>query len=116
MNFSRETPLWRTTRKPSFSSMRQISWPEKTPSLGIRRLEPRDEHLRMKTALDLFVRRAFEEKLDRFFQIGRRFFYRLALAGDIELRAERDVALAFALDDCGELKRFHVATLRVLPP
>jgi hypothetical protein len=42
-----------------------------------------------------------EEQLNRFAEIVFRLLNRIALARDVELRAERDVTISFRLDDGG---------------
>ena len=50
----------------------------------------------------------FEKEFERFLQIASRFLDGVALTGDIQFRTQRDIAVIFAFNDCGELAgMFH---------
>src|SRR6478672_409098 len=96
-------PRRRTSTNPCDASKAQTSRPESTRSLGNVDLDFRYVHFAVHTAADFIRRRAFEKQLKSFLQVFARVLDRIALAGDVQLRAERDVAVAFALDHRGEL-------------
>jgi hypothetical protein len=54
--------------------------------------------------------RRLEVELQRFFQIGERFFFGFALAGNIDFKALRDIPVAFAPNRCREWT-FHKVIL-----
>jgi hypothetical protein len=68
-----------------------------------RDLEPCHEDLPVEPASDFLRIGGLEEQLERFDEVLARSLDRVPLAGNVELRAKGDVAVAFALDDCCEL-------------
>ncbi len=87
---------------PCRSRMAQTSRPDKVRSLPNGNLELRYENLATDAFLDFFGRSALEEELERFSQVFPSRLDRVALAGDIEFRAQRHVAVAFTLNNCCE--------------
>jgi len=81
----------------------QASLPDRTRSLPNRDLDLCHEYFAVQTALDFRWVGGFEEKGQSLDQIGSGFLDGLALAGDIKLRAKRDIAIVLPLDDGGEL-------------
>ena len=84
-----------------------MSWPEKTLRLGIFRLELGDPGLATEALADLPRGGGFEKEVDGFAQVGEGGFRGGALAGNVQIRIEGDVLLAFLADDGGEAG-FHL--------
>jgi len=83
--------------------MRQTSWPERTRSLPNRDLEACHVELGVQSLLDLGWTGRLEKQLKCFDEISPGLLNSVALAGDVELRAERDIAIALPLDQRGHL-------------
>src|SRR4051812_45884596 len=90
-----------TSTNPRAASNAQTSRPERTRSLGNPDLDLRYVHFGVKTLRDFLGRCALEEELKRFLEVRVRLLDRIALTRDIELGTERDIAVAFPLDDRG---------------
>src|SRR2546427_2997443 len=88
-------PRRRTSVNPWRSRIWQTSRPERTRSLPMRRVEPRDEHLAVKPAIDLPRVGRLQEKLDRLLEIGCGLFDGGPLAGHVEFGAQGDIEVAF---------------------
>lgn len=75
---------------------------ERTRNLPAGDIEPCDVY---RTLAPIYLGRigGLEEELDRLAKVLARFFDRVALPGNVELRAEEQVAFALALDDRGDL-------------
>ena len=72
-------------------------------NLPNRNLNLRDEYLAARATHDLFRRSAFEEKFNRLAQVIAGLLDGVALAGDIQFRAERDEPVPLALNYGGKL-------------
>ena len=94
-------PRWRTAANPFLSRIRQTSEPERTRSLPKQNLNLRHEDFLVKPSGDFGRRGCLEEQRERFNEVGSRFFNRRALAGNVEIRAERDETIIFTFDDRG---------------
>src|SRR6266542_3790740 len=103
-------PRCRTRTKLCGARIRHTSRRERTWSLGKPDAEPSHVHLRVEALFDFRPARRFEEQLERFFQVLPGFFDGVTLACDVELGAQRHVAVAFALDNRREVPAVgHVA-------
>src|SRR5437763_8253706 len=78
--------------------MAQSSNTENTPSLARRDLQRLHLNLSLQPSLDLRFVRALDEELHRLAEVRRGVFDRIALAGNVQLRTERDEAIALAVD------------------
>jgi hypothetical protein len=83
--------------------MAHTSRPDKTRNLPNLDLKPGYKDLGVLAALDLRTVGGLKEQLDRFLQIVPGSLDRIALACDINFGAKANVAIAFALDNRGEL-------------
>src|SRR5947209_1843553 len=95
-------PRWRIATNPFPSRIRQTSSPERTRTLPNRNLNLRHENLTAETAGNFGWVGGLEEQRKCFYQIRSGLFYRGALAGDVEFRAESHKSLVFAFDDGGK--------------
>ena len=77
----------------------QTSRPDKRRSLPNHHLDVRNEHLGAQPAGDFRLVRGLEEQLQRFDEVGPCGLDGVALARDVELRAECDVRVVFPLDN-----------------
>src|SRR3954454_9108369 len=94
--------------------MAHTSRPERMRNLPDRNIQARHKDLGMQTFSHFGRRGGLEEQRERFREVVTRLLDGVALASDVKLRAERDVAVAFTLDDCGKLLGpFHC---RIPPP
>lgn len=96
-------PRWRTVANPSLLRISQTSRPDSTRSLPNRDLDPSYEHFAVQPARDLGRVGRLKEEFQGLDEIGSRGLDRIALAGDIQFGAQRDVSVIFALDDGGQL-------------
>jgi hypothetical protein len=96
-------PRLRTSTKPLAASLAQTARPERTRSLPNRHFQASHENLGVKTALDFRRVGRLEEQLDGLDEILPRGLDGISLARDVELRTERNVPVAFAFDDPGDL-------------
>jgi hypothetical protein len=83
--------------------MAQTSRPDKTRNLPNLDLKPGYKNLGVLAALDLRSVGGFKEQLYRFLQILPGSLDGIALTCDINFGAKADIAVAFALNDGGEL-------------
>jgi hypothetical protein len=90
-------------RKALTARMAQTSRLYRTRNLPNLDLKPGDENLGVSTALNLRAVGSLKKQLDCFLQIFPGFFDGIALACDIYLGAQTDVAVTFALDNGGQL-------------
>ena len=60
-----------------------------------------DVDLSVEALRDLLWTRGLKEKAEGLAQVGTRFLNAVALAGDVQLRTERDEPIALSFDDCG---------------
>jgi len=81
----------------------QTSRPDRTGSLPNRYLEAGDEDFASQAISDFRRRCGFKEQFQGFAQVVAGVFDGIALARDVEFRAERHVAVPVTLNDCGEL-------------
>jgi len=95
--------------------MAQTCLPERTRSLPNGDLQACHVHFFVKPVSNFRRRGGFEEEFKRFPEILARLFNCPALACDVQFRAERHVAISFALQDrrelsMHELERFPIAS------
>lgn len=83
--------------------MAQASRPGSTRSLPKGDVDRRHVNFLVQTFLAFFGRGGFEKQLQGFPEIGAGFLDGLALAGDVQFRAQGDVPITLALDNCREL-------------
>ncbi len=96
-------PLRRTSENPCMARIAQTSWPESTRSLDNRHLYVRHVDFIMQPTLNLAGRSSLAKELKRFLKIGTSLGHALALACDVEFRAECNVEVALALDNRSHL-------------
>lgn len=84
------------------SRIAHTSSPLRTGSLPNGNLDAGDVELAFPPPLDLVGWCRFEEQLQRLGEVRAGFGDGVALAGDIELRADGDIAVVFGFDDGGE--------------
>src|SRR3990172_833172 len=96
-------PRLRTSTKPWRATIAQTSLPERTRSLPSGNLHLGDVDVAMEALLHLFGRCAFEKQLQRFPKIVPGLFNTVPLAGNIQLRTQRHIAIAFSFDNCRQL-------------
>src|SRR5688572_16837608 len=92
-------PRRRTSTKPWRERISHASRPERTRSLPNCHLDPRDVNLVAQPLLDLLGRGSLQEQLQRLQEVCPRLLDRVALTGDVQLRAKSHVAFVLALDD-----------------
>src|SRR5215216_4124378 len=92
-------PRRRTSTKPCCARIRQTWRPESARSLPNGNFQARDKDLGMQALGDLRWIGGFEEQFERFHEVIARLLDRASLARDIQFRAQRDIAVALALDD-----------------
>ena len=80
--------------------------------LGNRDLDPGYVHLRPESVSDLLGGSCLEEEFECFEEIVARFGHGLALTGDVDFRAQRNIAIAFPLDDRCQLPLHGIASAR----
>src|SRR5215471_4720985 len=96
-------PRWRTRTNPCEASSWQTSRPEKTRSLGNAYLDRGYVHLTAQALGDFGLVGGFEEELHGLDEIRPSLLDRVTLARDIQLRAQRHEAVAFALNHARQL-------------
>ena len=107
-------PRCRTAANPCRSKIRHTSLPENTPNLGMDGLEAGHKDFVMEPFGEFLRRRALEEQFNGLTQVGQCLFHGVALAGNIEFRAQRHVTVALALEDRCELAfLLHAPTIHV---
>src|SRR5438874_4446422 len=101
-------PLWRIAANPFCSRMRQMSKPERSRSLPNRNLDLSHENFIVKPPGDFGRFSRFKKQRERLNEVGARFFDRIALARDIEFRAQRHETIVVTFDNGGQaLRRLH---------
>src|ERR1700678_230630 len=96
-------PRLRTSTNPSRERITQTWRPDRTRSLPNLDLKTRNENFGAAAAFYLARICRLKKKFDRLLKVVAGRFDRIALAGYIEFRAQSDIAIAFALNDRGEL-------------
>src|SRR3989344_4895938 len=94
-------PRRRTSTKPCLPRIRQTSRPDRTRSLATCRFEGGDQYLGVQALLDFSGIGGFQKQFHRFLQIGCCFLDGWSLAGDIQLRTQGNIEIAFALQNRG---------------
>lgn len=108
-------PRWRTATNPFYSSIPQISEPDRTRSLPNRYLNLRYEHFAAESSVDFGRACVLEEQGQRFNEVCPGIFDRRTLAGDVQFRAQSNKAVIFPLDDRGQaLPSLHNPSLQQL--
>ncbi len=105
-------PFWRTCTNSCFIKMAQTSRPESLSSLPNVDLQRSDVNLGIEPLANLGWMSGLKKQLDGLFQIGPRFFNRVALTGNIHFITERDKAIIFSPDSCGQ----HTCHCCLRPP
>lgn len=101
-------PRWRTFSNPCDRRIRHASSPERARTLPNRNLDLCYKQVRMKPLLDLRGIGGLKEQCQRLDEVGAGFFQGVALAGDIELWAQRYVAVTFTFDyGCQAARLLH---------
>jgi hypothetical protein len=85
------------------------------PARGSDRVGTRDSPVgqSLESAFDLRAVGCLKEQFNRFLQIFSGSLYRIALARDINFGAKADMAVAFALNNGGELLYIHLISSNV---
>jgi hypothetical protein len=78
-----------------------MSGSERTAGLPAREVETGHVDLRVQPRCDLGRVGRLQEQAHRFGEVAAGIFDRIALAGDVQLGTERDVAISLASDDRG---------------
>src|SRR2546421_6222627 len=102
-------PSVRTSSKPFFRRISQHSLPERRRSLPNRYLDARYKHLVVQPLHDFCLVGGFQEEFQGFLEVCMSLFYCSALAGNVQLRTQRNVHVILALDQSRESSRLlHV--------
>src|ERR1039457_3527149 len=96
-------PRLRTSTKPCRATIAQTSLPERTRSLPSGNLHLSDVYVAMEALFHFLGRCAFEKQLQRLPQIVPGLFNTVPLAGNIQLRTQRHIAIAFRFDNRRQL-------------
>ena len=91
-------PRCRTLLNPCFVMIAQTSLPERARSLPKSDLDLCHKHFAMKTFFYLLRGRRFKEEFKSLAQIVSRLLDRIALAGNIDLRTQRNISISFSFD------------------
>jgi len=96
-------PFRRTSENPWRDKMAHTSCPERTRSLPNLYLESGNKHFPVLPAVDLSLVGSFQEQFNCFLKVLAGGLDGVALAGNVELRAQSDIASTFALNNGREL-------------
>ncbi len=102
-------PRWRANSKSCCSRIRQTSKPDSIRSLPNRHRDLGYEYLAVKSPGNFGRRCGLKEERKRLDQIGARLFNRCPLAGDVQLRTQRDESVVFAFNDRSHLSKISHA-------
>ena len=80
--------------------------PDRTRSLPNRDLDLSNEDFTLEAPFDFRGRSGFIKQCERFDQVSSRLLNRIALAGDVELRAKGNETIVLAFDDRGQAVRW----------
>ena len=99
-------PCCRTSTNPFRLRIAHTSFPESARNLPNGNGNPGYVHFFVETLLDLVRRSGIKEKLKSFSKVIARLFDSATLARNVQLRAERNIAISLTLDDSCKLL-FH---------